>query len=165
MILENLKQYVFLIIRNNIIDMYKENDEQNHLARYIKEFKTKAKPQSNSSFKKVKEDVINSAMVILKGREMVFKAFESGMFSRLNESDQSEESEQPSDDVKYNSFVYDTYKLSKKVKDVSLEDISSDLNDTDNTDNKLFTTIKTGTGLTILTPKQMLQRLPIALHK
>ena len=165
MILENLKQYVFLIIRNNIINMYKENDEQNHLARYIKEFETKAKPQSNSNFKKVKEDVINSAMVILKGREMVFKAFESGIFSRLNESDQSEESEQPSDDVKYNSFVYDTYKLSKKVKDVSLEDISSDLNDTDNTDNKLFTTIKTGTGLTILTPKQMLQRLPIALHK
>ena len=37
-------------------------------------------------------------MALLKGREMVFKAFESGMFSRLKESDQSEQS---SDDSKY----------------------------------------------------------------
>ena len=32
------------------------------------------------SQKKVKEDVLNSAKELLKGREMVFKAFESGMF-------------------------------------------------------------------------------------
>ena len=31
-------------IRNNIINMYMANDEQNHLAKYIKEFKTKTKP-------------------------------------------------------------------------------------------------------------------------
>ena len=65
-----------------------------------------------------------------------------------------------SDDVKHNSFGYGTYKLSKKLNDVSLENISSDLNDTDNTDNKLFTPIKKGTGHKI-TPKQMFQRLPI----
>ena len=47
-----------------------------------------------------------------------------------------------------------------KLKDVSLENIPSDLNDTDN---KLFTPIKKGTRLKILSPKQMLQRLPIAL--
>ena len=32
--------------------MYMANDEQNNLAKYIKEFKTKAKPQSNSNLKK-----------------------------------------------------------------------------------------------------------------
>ena len=39
-------------IRNNIINMSMENDEQNHLAKYIKEFKTKTKPQNNSNLKK-----------------------------------------------------------------------------------------------------------------
>ena len=68
-------------IRNNIITM--GNDEQNKLARYIKEFKTKTKPQNNSNFKKVKEDVFNSAMVLLKGRKMEFKAFKSGIFPKL----------------------------------------------------------------------------------
>ena len=70
-------------------------------------------------------------MALLKGREM-----ESGIFSKLKESKKS------SDDIKYSSFGYDTHKLSKKLKDVSLENILSDLNDTDNTDNKLFTPIK-----------------------
>ena len=94
---------------------------------------------------------------------MVFKAFEIGIFSKLKKSDQLEQSEQSSDDVKYNSFGYDTYKLSKKTKDVSLENIPSDLNDTDNTDNKLFTLIRKRTELKISTLKQILQRLPIAL--
>ena len=75
-------------------------------------------------------------MALLKEREMVFKAFENGIFSKLKESEQSEQS---IDDVKYNSFGYDTYKLSKQLKDVSLENISSG---TDNTDNKLFIPIK-----------------------
>ena len=48
---------------------------------------------------------------------MMFKAFESAIFSKLKESEQSEQS---SDDVKYNSFGYDTYKLSKELKDVPL---------------------------------------------
>ena len=85
---------------------------------------------------------------------MVFKVFESVIFSKLKESKRSEQS---NDDVKYNSFGYDTHELSKSCKDVS-----SDLNDTDNTDNKLFTPIKERTRLNILSPKQMLQRLPIA---
>ena len=39
MILENLKQYMFLMIILKItINMNMENDEQNHLAEYIKEF-------------------------------------------------------------------------------------------------------------------------------
>ena len=39
MILESLKQYMFLMIILKItINMNMENDEQNHLAEYIKEF-------------------------------------------------------------------------------------------------------------------------------
>ena len=90
---------------------------------------------------------------------MVFKVFESVIFSKLKKSKRSEQS---NDDVKYNSFGYDTHELSKSCKDISLKNVSSDLNDTDNTDNKLFTPIKEPTRLNILSPKQMLQRLPIA---
>ena len=66
-------------------------------------------------------------MALFKGREMVFKAFDSGIFSNLKESEPS-----------------------------------SDVNDTYSTDNTLLTPIEKGTGLKILTPKQILQRLPIA---
>ena len=83
------------------------NDEQDQLLGSINEFKSKTRPQ-NAESKKVKEDVLNSARALLKGREMVFKAFESGIFLRLEE-------------------------------------------------------LKKGTGFKVLTPKQMLQRLPIAL--
>ena len=69
--------------------MHAANDEQSHLAKYIKEFKIKTKPQNNSNLKKVKKDTINSAMALLRGREMVFKAFESGIFSKLKESEHS----------------------------------------------------------------------------
>ena len=55
------------------------NDEQNNLATNIKRFKSKAKPQHDSNLKKVK-GVLNSAMALLKGREMVFKAFAKGLF-------------------------------------------------------------------------------------
>ena len=84
-------------IRTNFINMDPENAEQNHLAKYIKEFKSNAKPQADSKFlKKVKEDVLNSAMLFLNWKEMVFKAFENGIFSNLKQSKQSEESEQSS---------------------------------------------------------------------
>ena len=71
-------------IRDNIIDMRMVNDEQNQLSKHIKEFKSNTKPHNPES-KKVKEDVVNSAMGLLKGREMVFKAFESGMFLKHEE--------------------------------------------------------------------------------
>ena len=99
-------------------------------------------------------------MALLKGREMMFKAFESGIFSKLKESEQSEKSH---DDVKCNSFGYDAYNLSKQLEDVSLENISSDLNDTNNRDKALFTPKAKWTGFKISTPKKTLQRLPITL--
>ena len=40
------------------------NNEQNHLAKYMKEFKGKTRPQ-DSYLKRVKEDVSNSAMALL----------------------------------------------------------------------------------------------------
>ena len=88
MILENLKQYVLFVITMS-------NDEINHLAKYIKESKSKARLQHDSNMKKVKEDVSNSAMALIKGREMVFKASERRIFSRLEQLEQSEQSEQP----------------------------------------------------------------------
>ena len=36
-------------IRNNFTNMYKADNEQNDLAEYVREFKTKIKPQSNSN--------------------------------------------------------------------------------------------------------------------
>ena len=41
------------------------------------------------SQKKVNKDVLNSARAFLKGREMLFKAFESGIFLKLGELKQS----------------------------------------------------------------------------
>ena len=52
------------------------NDEQNQLLRFINKLKGKTKPHNPES-KKVKENVLNSAL--LKGREVVFKASESGI--------------------------------------------------------------------------------------
>ena len=51
-------------IINNIINIYMATDEQNHLAKYVKESKTKQ--QNNSNLKKVKEDISNSAVALLK---------------------------------------------------------------------------------------------------
>ena len=68
-------------IRNNFINMYMTKDEQNHLAKYL------TKPQHDSNLGKVKEIVLNSAMTLLKGREMVFKVFKSGIFSRFKQSE------------------------------------------------------------------------------
>ena len=94
-------------IRNNIINMSMANDEKDQLPKYIREFQRKTRPQ-NSESQKVKEDVLNSAMALLKGREMIFKTFESGIFLKSKE-------------------------------------------------------LKKRTELKILTPKRILQRLPIAL--
>ena len=79
MILENLKQYVFLVVKLEIALLIWTSK----MIKYIKEFKTETKPQNNSNINKVKEEVIVSAMALFKGREMVFRAFESGIFSNL----------------------------------------------------------------------------------
>ena len=82
-------------IKTNFIDIYMATNEQNHLANYIKDFKNQTRPSYNSNLRKVKEDILNSAMALLKRREMMFKAFESGIFSKLKDNPkQAEESKQ-----------------------------------------------------------------------
>ena len=95
-------------IRNNTINMDTTNAEQIILTLHIKDFMNKTKPR-NPELKKNKKEVFNSALALLEGRDMVYKAFQSGIFPRSEESQQE------------------------------------------------------GEGLKILTPNQMLKRLPIAL--
>ena len=68
--------------------MYTTNYEQNFLAKYIKEFKSKTRLKHGSNLKKVKEDVLNTVMALLRRRGMLLKAFKSGIFSRLKLSEQ-----------------------------------------------------------------------------
>ena len=94
-------------IRNNVIDMNTVNEEQKELLEYISSLRSRTKP-NNPESKKIKKNVLDSAKALLEGREMVFKAFESGIFQKSEESQEGE-------------------------------------------------------GLKILTPNQMLKRLPVAL--
>ena len=71
-------------IRNNIINTSMANDEQDQLLRYINKLKSKTKTHNLES-KKVKEDVLNSSRAFIKGKEMVFKAFENGIFLKPEE--------------------------------------------------------------------------------
>ena len=66
-------------IRNNFINMNLTNNEQNHFAKYIQQFKSETRPQ-DSNMKKVKEYVLALAMTLIKEKKMVFKAFESRVF-------------------------------------------------------------------------------------
>ena len=77
-------------IKSNVINMNMENEEQNELLRYITKFKSSRTP-NNPGSKKLKEYVLDSARALLKGIEMVFKAFESGIFLRSKESQEGEE--------------------------------------------------------------------------
>ena len=76
-------------IRNNVISMTTANTEQAHLLNHIEDFIKKTKPR-DPILKKLKEDVLASAFSLLKGREMVYKAFESGIFQKLEESQEGE---------------------------------------------------------------------------
>ena len=71
------------------------NNEQNHLAKYIKEFKGKARPQ-DSYLKRVKETYqIVQWHFLKKNKWWMFKAFESGIFQSLdNHSNQNNRSNQ-----------------------------------------------------------------------
>ena len=82
MILENLKQYVLLVISMEIILLIWIWQTINKTTRQniLKNLNCKRRPQTDSKLKKLKEDVLNSATALLKGREMVLKAFESWIF-------------------------------------------------------------------------------------
>ena len=76
-------------IRNNIISLDTANLEQANLLSYINDFIRKTKPR-NPEKTKLRSDVLDSVTGFVNGREMVFKAFQSGIFHKLEESQKGE---------------------------------------------------------------------------
>ena len=66
-------------IRNNIISLDTANIEQANLLSYIYDFTKKARPR-NLAQRKLKSDITDSITSLVQGREMVLKAFQSGIF-------------------------------------------------------------------------------------
>lgn len=60
------------------------NDKQNQSWKSIKEFKSTTKP-SILDMKEEKQKIINITMLLLKGRGMAFKEFESEIVSLLSD--------------------------------------------------------------------------------
>ena len=76
-------------IRNNIISLDTANLEQANLLSYINDFMGKTKPR-NPEKRKLRADVLDSVTSINNGRDMVLKAFQSGIFHKLEESQKCE---------------------------------------------------------------------------
>ena len=66
-------------IRNNIISLDTANLEQANLLSYINDFIRKTKPRNPEKIK-LRSDVLDSVSSLVKGREVVLKAFQSGIF-------------------------------------------------------------------------------------
>ena len=77
-------------IRNNAVDMDTANVEQMNLTMHIKDFANKTKPR-DPELKELKKEVFDSALALLQGRDIVYKAFQSGIFSKSRESQQEGE--------------------------------------------------------------------------
>ena len=69
-------------IKNNVINEDMANIEQNELLKHIEEFSSSTKPR-DPKLKELKKEVLNSALALLQGREMVFTAFKSGIFPKV----------------------------------------------------------------------------------
>ena len=76
-------------IRNNVISLKATNLEQANLVTHINDFVKTTKPQDPKQ-KKLKSDVSNSVRALIEGRALIYKAFRSGIFHRLEESQESE---------------------------------------------------------------------------
>ena len=72
-------------IRNNVINLDTTNIERANLLSYINDFIGKTKPR-NPEKRKLRSDVIHSVTSLVKGREVVLKAFQSGIFQVSKES-------------------------------------------------------------------------------
>ena len=68
-------------IRNNVVDIDMANNEHMNLTMHVKDFANKTKPR-NRELKELKNEVLDSALSLLEGRDMVYKAFQSGIFPR-----------------------------------------------------------------------------------
>ena len=76
-------------IRNNVISLDTANLEQANLLSYINDFISKTKPR-NPEKRKLRADVLNSVIGLVKGKEMVLNAFKSGIFQVSKESQKGE---------------------------------------------------------------------------
>ena len=76
-------------IRNNVISLKATSLEQANLMTHINDFVKTTKPQDPKQ-KKLKSDVLNSVRALIEGRALIYKAFRSGIFHRLEESEESE---------------------------------------------------------------------------
>ena len=75
--------------RNNVTGLKAANLEQANLMAYIHDFVKSTKPQDPKQ-KKIKSDVLDSVRALVKGRELVYNAFRSGIFHRLENSQEGE---------------------------------------------------------------------------
>ena len=72
-------------IRNNVISLDTANIEQANLLSYINDFIRKTKPR-NPEKRRLRSDVLDSVTSLVQGREVVLKEFQSGIFHKLEES-------------------------------------------------------------------------------
>ena len=76
-------------IRNNVTSLSAANLEQANLLARVQDLVKKTKPQDPEQ-KKLKSDVLNSVSALVKGRELMYNAFRSGIFHRLEKSQKGE---------------------------------------------------------------------------
>ena len=76
-------------IRNNVTSLKAANLEQANLMAHIHDFVKNTKPQDPEQ-KKLKSDVLDSMRALVKGRELMYNAFRSGIFHRLEKSQEGE---------------------------------------------------------------------------
>ena len=76
-------------IRNNVTSLRAANVEQANLLAHFHDFVKKAKPQYSEQ-KKLRSDELDSVGALVKGRELMYNAFRSGIFHRLEKSQERE---------------------------------------------------------------------------
>ena len=76
-------------IRNNVTSLKAANLEQANLMARIHDFVKNTKPQDPKQ-KKLKSDVLDSVRALVKGRELMYNAFRSRIFHRLEKSQERE---------------------------------------------------------------------------
>ena len=118
-------------IRNNVTSLKAANLEKVNLMAHIHDFVKSTKPQDPKQ-KKLKSDVLDSVRALVKERELMYNAFRSGIFHRLENSQEGEGANEMS-----------RVNASERSKQSEWNERSEQLE--------------------ILTPNQMLKRLPIAL--
>ena len=69
-------------IRNNVTSLKAANLEQANLLAHFHDFVKKTKPQDPEQ-KKLRSDVLDNLGALVKGRELMYNAFRSGIFHRL----------------------------------------------------------------------------------